>query len=111
VARNAWIDRARREAGRRETPEHESALLEHESAAEEFAHPADAFVAREEAARARQALSDLPEAHRMVFELGALQQLPYSEIAAMLSIPEGTVKSRMFHAVRKLREALGREES
>jgi len=112
VARNAWIDGTRREAGRRESPEGEAAVLDHEpqdSGAAE--HPADAFAAREEAERARAALSSLSESHRMVFELGALQELPYSEIAATLGIPEGTVKSRMFHAVRRLREALERGAS
>ena len=37
-----------------------------------------------------------------------LQELPYASISDVLDIPVGTVKSRMFYAVRKLREALER---
>jgi DNA-directed RNA polymerase specialized sigma24 family protein len=40
-----------------------------------------------------------------------VQELPYADIAAALDIPIGTVKSRMFHAVRRLREALESEAS
>ena len=60
----------------------------------------------EEAERVRTALQALPELHRQVFELGVVQELPYPEIASRLGIPVGTVKSRMYHAVRKLRELL-----
>ena len=47
----------------------------------------------------------LPDAHRAVFELAVLGELGYAEIGALLGIPVGTVKSRMFHAVRRLRAA------
>jgi len=60
--------------------------------------------------RIRQAIDALPEAQRVVFVLSHLQGLPHTEISALLSIPEGTVKSRMHHAYRKLREALCEEE-
>lgn len=53
------------------------------------------------------ALSKLSEAHRDVVVLGMLQELPYSEVAKILDIPEGTVKSRMHHALRELRQILG----
>jgi DNA-directed RNA polymerase specialized sigma24 family protein len=41
-----------------------------------------------------------------------LQELPYVDVASTLDIPVGTVKSRMFHALRRLRAALepGSEE-
>ena len=54
------------------------------------------------------ALARLPDTMREVFVLGELEGLPYSEIAEVLEIPEGTVKSRMFNAVRRLREHLTR---
>ena len=60
--------------------------------------------------RIRQAIDALPEAQRVVFVLSHLQGLPHTEISALLGIPEGTVKSRMHHAYRKLREALCEEE-
>ncbi len=52
------------------------------------------------------AVERLPEKLRSVWMLGAAQGLPYREVADILEIPVGTVKSRMFQAVRLLREAL-----
>jgi len=52
------------------------------------------------------ALARLPEGLRMVVELGVFRELPYAEIARILEIPLGTVKSRMFHALRGLRRML-----
>ena len=101
VARNAWIDRRRRWAGQ---PEVEAVDLAHQGGEDE--EPGAGLARREEVARLRQALAALPEHHRLVFELGVVQELPYGEIAEALEIPVGTVKSRMFHAVRKLREVL-----
>jgi len=55
------------------------------------------------------ALRALPEEQRMVFLLGEREGMKYSEVASTLGIPVGTVKSRMHHAVRRLREILARE--
>src|SRR5262245_9158348 len=44
---------------------------------------------------------------REILALRHFQELSYSEIARRLSIPDGTVMSRLFHARRRLREALG----
>ena len=52
------------------------------------------------------AVAALPEAMRQVVELGVYQDLPYAEVARILDIPAGTVKSRMFNAIRLLREHL-----
>lgn len=52
----------------------------------------------------RWALSRLPEALREVVELGVFQDLPYAEISDILSIPVGTVKSRMHYALKRLKE-------
>jgi RNA polymerase sigma-70 factor, ECF subfamily len=58
-------------------------------------------------ARARSLLDDLPSGQREVLELGYFQGLSFSEIAAVLGIPVGTVKSRVSAAMLKLREDLG----
>ena len=52
------------------------------------------------------ALDRLDEAHRAVVVLGMVQELPYQEVAEILGIPVGTVKSRMFNALKLLREYL-----
>jgi RNA polymerase sigma-70 factor (ECF subfamily) len=57
------------------------------------------------------ALVQLPPEQRAVVEMTYFQDLPYREIAAMMDCPVNTVKTRMFHARRRLREllpALGR---
>ena len=57
----------------------------------------------ETAALVRQAVEALPEKHRDVFLLAFYQELPYNEIAEILDLPIGTIKSRMFTASQKLR--------
>jgi RNA polymerase sigma-70 factor (ECF subfamily) len=60
-------------------------------------------------ARARALLESLPAGQREVLELGYFEGLSFSEIAAALGIPIGTVKSRVAAAMVKLREELGVE--
>jgi len=52
------------------------------------------------------ALNELSADHREVVFLTYYEGLSYGEIAEILGIPSGTVKSRMFHAKRKLAEVL-----
>lgn len=54
------------------------------------------------------AVARLPQHLRSVVELGVRQGLPYREVGARLGIPEGTVKSRVYEAIRRLREGLSR---
>jgi RNA polymerase sigma-70 factor (ECF subfamily) len=111
VARNAWIDRRRRAAVRpggvsldEQTDDGAAPLGERLTA------PASDVLAlaslSEDRARLRLAIAQLPAAHAAVFELAVLRELPYASVAQTLGIPVGTVKSRVFHALRKLREFL-----
>jgi RNA polymerase sigma-70 factor, ECF subfamily len=65
-------------------------------------HAADA----EEGQIVRQALDALPEAYRTVLILRHYQDLKFREIADVLGIPEGTVKSRMAEALSQLSHQL-----
>jgi RNA polymerase sigma factor (sigma-70 family) len=65
---------------------------------------------REEHARLRAAVARLPDHLREVVVLGAVEGRPYADVAATLGIPVGTVKRRMFDAVRLLRQRLGARE-
>lgn len=58
-------------------------------------------------ARARQAISELPEKQRAVFILRHFRSLPHAEIARIMDRDEGTIKANYFQAVRKLRIKLG----
>ena len=52
----------------------------------------------------RWAVARLSEPLRDVVELGVFQDLPYADVADILGIPVGTVKSRMSNALKKLKE-------
>jgi RNA polymerase sigma factor (sigma-70 family) len=54
----------------------------------------------------RSGLSLLSEEHRSVLVLHDLEELPQKEVAEILKIPVGTVKSRLFHARSGMRKFL-----
>ncbi len=56
--------------------------------------------------RLDEALSTLPERQRVVLVLFEVEGYAHSEIGQLLGVPEGTVRSELFHAKRKLRELL-----
>jgi len=60
--------------------------------------------ASEDALRVRRAVASLPEEHRLVVELRFFAGATLDEIAAALGCPLGTVKSRLHHALEKLRQ-------
>jgi len=68
--------------------------------------PPDAARASEVAEAIGRAVAELSEKLRAAFVLARYQQLPYAEIAEILDIPVGTVKSRVALAERLLRARL-----
>ena len=68
--------------------------------------PESLLVRRELAGVLGQALRALPTEQRTVVELTYYYGLPYQEIAEIMGCPVNTVKTRMFHARRRLRELL-----
>ena len=107
----AWIFRVALNAGRdiRETawrrkrqglPEDESSL------ASPGAGPEMIVEQDERLARLREALKELRPEEQEVFLLRQNGELTYEEIAEMLSVPTGTVKTRMRLALARLREVL-----
>ncbi len=59
--------------------------------------------------RIRQAIQSLPESQHLVFVMAHFEGMKYAEIAEVLNVPVGTVKSRMFAAVRSLQARLKEE--
>jgi len=55
----------------------------------------------------RDALARLPERQRIAVVLFDAEGYGHADIAAVLGVPEGTVRSYVFHARRALRAALG----
>jgi len=68
--------------------------------------PAAAASAREMAGAIQRAVSALSDKLRVVFVMARYQRLPYREIATILEIPVGTVKSRVALAEKTLRARL-----
>ena len=66
----------------------------------------DVRAAREFEQRLARALDELPEKLRVVVLLGAIEGHDTREVGRLLDLPEGTVKSRLFHARKKLAETL-----
>ena len=52
------------------------------------------------------AIEELPEEYRTAVVLSDIEGLPYAEIASLMDVPVGTVKSRLFRGRRRLQEVL-----
>lgn len=90
------------------------AAVERLAARDAVTPPIDARAALEQrrlAARLWAALDELPLDQRIVFVLCEAEQRTSVEVAALVGAPEGTVRTRLFHAKRKLRALLGDEEA
>jgi RNA polymerase sigma-70 factor (ECF subfamily) len=101
LARMAWrlaIDRQR--ANRRRLARETSG-----ERAPEVASPDD-LAARERADALWQAIDALPEKLRLVIVLANMEGHDIAEVSALLGIPAGTVKSRLFDARQRLKEQL-----
>ncbi|MCG3126371.1 MAG: RNA polymerase sigma factor YlaC [Phycisphaerae bacterium] len=58
----------------------------------------------------REAIEGLPETQREALELRLRDGLSYQEIADVQGVPVGTVRSRLHHAMRRLREMVQADE-
>lgn len=54
----------------------------------------------------KEAVENLEEHHRIVFILRYMEEMTVKEIGEIVQINEGTVKSRLFYATKKITEAL-----
>jgi RNA polymerase sigma-70 factor, ECF subfamily len=70
------------------------------------ATPESVASANQRAARLWEAIDELPEKLRQTIVLSAIQGYDVREVAALLDLSEGTVKSRLFVARRKLARRL-----
>lgn len=73
--------------------------------------PAELVVSADMTAALVDALDALPSDLTEVVRLAWLHELPYDEIAPVIGIPVGTVKSRVSRARRMLRDELRRQDA
>jgi RNA polymerase sigma-70 factor (ECF subfamily) len=102
LARQVCLDAFRR----RQRRERHLDAYRLQAAHEDVAPPDPARNTGDAPAIAGELLRDLPEAMRTVVVMSIYEEMPYDEIAKILDIPVGTVKSRMFNAMLRMRKAL-----
>jgi RNA polymerase sigma-70 factor, ECF subfamily len=69
-------------------------------------HPASSHCSGEFQEQLERAMDDLPEKLRLALLLSAMEGHSLEEVATLLSVPVGTVKSRIFFARKQLAEKL-----
>ena len=68
--------------------------------------PDASYLRKVEKETVQQSIEELPEAARKIIVLRDIEGLSYTEIAAMLGIAEGTLKSKLFRARERLRKII-----
>ena len=75
---------------------------------DEFVDPARAYERKEKIEAVRRAISELPDEYREILTLKDIEGLSYEQIGRVLTLEQGTVKSRLSRARKKLLEILKR---
>ncbi len=96
-AHNLWINEFRKK---------KEVLMDEFDAPATYSQPVDTMIKNEEFDRLKKALLTLPEGERVTLILSEYNGLSYEEISDVLDIPIGTVKSRIFRALSRLRNRL-----
>jgi RNA polymerase sigma-70 factor (ECF subfamily) len=102
IATRLAVDRAR------ERRRHDELLRAHPEPDAAGAAP-EAALGERILARIESVLADLPEEYAIAFHLRVRDDFAYRDMAAICGDPEGTLRSRVHHAIRRIRDALARE--
>ncbi len=94
----------RRTTRRRETREDSAARLSDGTVQGEAL-----AIAQDRSTRLWRAIDALPDKLRLVVVLSAIEGHSVADVAALLDVPDGTIKSRMFDARKRLRELLSHD--
>lgn len=106
VAVNLCMDKKRRD--KRETPVDEESFFDLPSS-DEATLPELSALDAEQKKTLRDAIDALPEIYRQTVTLHYFSELPYEQIASLMGVSEGTVKSRMSRAKERLYESLRKD--
>ncbi|HUN82042.1 MAG TPA: sigma-70 family RNA polymerase sigma factor [Phycisphaerae bacterium] len=117
IAANKARDNLRERTRRREVPVGGTADIEEggqvsylDFLADDSVAPGEALERGEQREIVRGVIASMPPHLREILILGYYQRFPYKEIAEILSIPLGTVKSRLHAAVAAFAEAYKKAE-
>jgi RNA polymerase sigma factor (sigma-70 family) len=97
MARNAYLDSLRKQR-----PEVAGADVSKTRSGEPM--PEEVFARKQDTAFLQEALQQLPEGKREVLVLSRFHNLRYEDIARILQCEVGTVKVRVYRALKELRE-------
>ena len=105
VAHRRAVDRVRSEQASRERDDRDAVrvVVPHDSVVAEVESSIDQH-------RVRKALATLTESQRQAVELAYFGGNTYREVAVLLGVPEGTVKTRIRDGMIRLRDELGGEQ-
>lgn len=104
IAVNLWIDECRKKSCRPtvDTDEYLDYLNGNNSSSE----VETVVESRETILALKKALTNIEDSHRIPYILSVFHGKSYEEISQILGVPVGTVKSRKYYAVLKLRSEL-----
>ena len=110
TARNLALDLIRKNSKRQET---DTVILDAEGEFEidiaddsPDSRPDESYLRKIEKEVVRQSIEELPSAAREIIVLRDIEGLSYTEIAEMLGLAEGTLKSKLFRARERLRKII-----
>ncbi len=83
-----------------------SEVMDGQPEMQEASNPMEVLSGKQLAEKAREATRSLSEKQRTIFQLKVLHEMSIPEIAQVMKMAEGTVKSHLFRATHLLREAL-----
>jgi RNA polymerase sigma-70 factor (ECF subfamily) len=115
MARNMWIDRYRKKRIRpklvaldSKPPDRDGrASGKKEGLRSATPQPHEELERKENEKRLEESVARLPEKQREIIAFWLEGRLRYAEIAEIIGVPVGTIKSRMHTAVTRLRELMG----
>lgn len=108
VALRIWKNRRRKYAWRKRITDQRFLSEEQRVQADGQAElsPEQQFLYKEETEAVRRSVEKLPQRLKVVVLLYYMEELPVAQIASIVKIPEGTVKSRLYQARRLLEKEL-----
>ncbi|MEO1252641.1 MAG: sigma-70 family RNA polymerase sigma factor [Pseudomonadota bacterium] len=103
IAKNKIIDRYRK-AKRTETSDKGLDLVD------DSPGPFEALARSQDITIVRDAIKELSAEHRAAIHLAFVEELPYAEIAEIEGVAVGTIKTRIFHAKRRLARLISKQD-